>query len=317
MQDFWPRVEALLAAGQPVFIALVVDHTSGSPGTRGARMLVTPDGTSQGTIGGGAMEFQTLALARQALADGIPTTLRELWHREDAPGERSGMICSGRQTNLYRLCTPDDDGAAVARAARLAGTGRAGRLRIDARGITVTEAEPDLARPTMEVCQDEDAWWYEEELLNLKRIAIVGGGHCGQALARLMRQLGYEVAVFDRRKDIADGHGCHQVVARYEDAGPAIIYPEVTRVVVMTTDYPSDVAALAGVLPRGCPFVGVMGSGAKISRIRHDLRARGFTDSQLASLRAPVGLRIHSHTPDEIAVSIAAELIREAPRLPG
>lgn len=285
-------------------------------------MLVAPDAPPQGTIGGGAMEFQLLARARQALADGLPTQLQELWHREDAPGDRSGMICAGRQTNLYRLCTPEADGGVVARAARCLREGRSALLRIAVSGMSLEEDAIDLARPAAALRKEMDDWVYEEQLLNLKRVAIIGGGHCGLALSRCMDQLGYHLVVIDQRTGLdtmtRNAHARERhVVQAYEDAGAMIAFPELTRVVVMTTDYPSDVQALVGALGKPFPFIGVMGSAAKITRILDALRDRGCAEAELASLHAPVGLRIHSHTPEEIAISVAAELIKEEAGIAG
>ena len=317
MREFWPRLNEVLRAGHPAFLALVVDHTPGSPGTLGARMFVTDHAPPVGTIGGGAMEFQLLAQARQALAHGAETRLQDLWHREDAPGETSGMICAGRQTNLYHLCVPHRDGPVIEQVAAAVQASRAGMLTIDAGGLQFNDEDVALTRPALRLEREGEAWVYTEQLLNFRRLAILGGGHCGLALSRVMDQLGYDVAVYDRRQGLdtlsRNAHAREQcIVDDYAKAGGMIRYPELTRVVVMTTDYPSDVAALAGVLGRPFPFIGVMGSSAKIDRILGDLRDRGFEESALARLHAPVGLKIHSHTPEEIAISIAAELIREA-----
>ena len=136
-----------------------------------------------------------------------------------------------------------------------------------------------------------------------------------------MRRLNYEVSVLDTRPDATlfrDNQDAHQriVVPDYAEAGSRIEAPEATAVVVMTTDYPSDVRALSGVLPLPFPFIGVMGSQAKLNRIRGDLRQMGFGPTDLARLQGPVGIPIGSHTPEEIAVSVAAQLIRDSRRHP-
>ncbi len=84
----------------------------------------------------------------------------------------------------------------------------------------------------------------------------------------------------------------------------------------MTSDFPSDVAALSGVVGRLFPFVGVMGSPVKLKAIFDRLREQGFTDDQLDRLQAPVGLPIGSSTPEEIAVSVAAQILQQRDRAP-
>ena len=104
---FWNSLSAVLAEGHSVFLVLVGDSTPGSPGSVGARMFVTDAGDQTGTIGGGVMEHRLTARAREELAHGetLPRT-QTLWHRREAPGEASGMICSGSQTNVYVPCYP-------------------------------------------------------------------------------------------------------------------------------------------------------------------------------------------------------------------
>ena len=95
---------------------------------------------------------------------------------------------------------------------------------------------------------------------------------------------------------------------------PLIGYPELTAVVVMTADYLTDVRALLGVADLQFPFVGLMGGRRKISRIFAQLREEGIVQRTLDRVHAPVGLDIGSDTPEEIAVSVAAQILRERNR---
>ncbi len=94
-----------------------------------------------------------------------------------------------------------------------------------------------------------------------------------------------------------------------------IPFPNLTCVVVMTTDFPSDVRALLGVVSVPFPFIGVMGSSAKIAQIFQELRQAGVSETVLSRLYAPVGLPIGSHTPEEIAISVAAQILQERDNL--
>ncbi len=317
--SFWSELHHALQEGHPAFVALVADNTRGSPGTVGARLFVTPDGRRVGTIGGGIMEYRLLddAKAALALSDYTPTC-KTLWHRKDAPGEQSGMICAGRQTNVTFVCHPAKDLETVRRAAILSESGDSGCVHLSLQGVSVLDIAADLSEPAITLTGEGDDWEYREQLVNRKRFTIIGGGHCGLALSRTMSQLDYHVTLFDTRPDVdtlAPNTFAHRIetIDDYELAGAAIEYPETTRVVIMTTDYPSDVRALSGVLPHPFPFVGVMGSRTKIKRIKEDLSAQGFAGPLLESLYAPVGLPINSHTPEEIAISIAAQILQETP----
>ncbi len=314
--EFWPTVARRLEAGDKLFLALVAENTRHSPGTAGARMLLSEAGERLGTIGGGIMEYQLIERATEILRGGdFEPEIRTLHHQRSAAGERSGMICAGSQTNLYLLCRPERELATVHRVVELLEAGRSGTLSITREGMTVAEAEPDLSRPPVDLEQGTGGWRYDEQLLNRKRLAILGGGHCAGALNHVMARLGYDVFVFETREGVVsselerDAHSV-EIVADFRHAGSRIDHPELTWVVVMTTDFPSDVKALAGVLDRPFPFVGVMGAPAKIEAIRERLDEQGFSRAQLDRIHAPVGLPIPSHTPEEIAISVAAQILK-------
>lgn len=319
MTDFWRRVADHLRRGEKVFLALVVEHTRHSPGTTGARLFVTESGELRGTVGGGVMEHRLIERAREALSAGRPLLeLETLHHRRRAEGKLSGMICAGSQSNLYLLCAPGRDGERLESLVTPAeGSGGASGeacpvLEITPAGLDVYQDSPRLDRPARELVRDGEAWRYREELFERRRLAIFGGGHCALALARLARELGYRVEVVEAKKSVAAGLAEIAEVHRVDDfihGAEEIPWPALTPAVVLTTDVAGDVRALEGILRRPFPFVGVMGSAAKLVEIERRLRAAGSREDDLARLRAPVGLAIGSRTPPEIAVSIAAELI--------
>lgn len=320
-RGFWAGVSAALERGDPVFVVLVAAHSRGSPGTTGARMLVRADGSQLGTIGGGMMERNLLAEARLALADPWRRPrLVPLRHQRRDPavvgtGE-SGLICAGRQTNIELVLLPARDGPVVTRLAVLERDGDRGRFTIDRHGLRCDAAEPDPDTPACRLEHDA-AWRYTEQLLNPNRIAIVGGGHCSRALSHTMASVGYHVTVFDRRADVAtfrdnDDADRRVVVRDYADAGAAIPYPGITDVVVMTSDFPSDVRALLGCIGRDFRFLGVMGSGAKIHAIGSALAEAGVDAAERRRIEGPIGLPMKSDTPEEIAISVTAQLLQRA-----
>ncbi|MFQ5632191.1 MAG: XdhC family protein, partial [bacterium] len=204
MLAFWKKVVSKCEGGQKVFIAFVAANTAHSPGTTGAKLLVAEDGEIFGTIGGGLMEFNIIAHAKEALKTGeFEPEIQMLHHRKSGNGEQSGMICAGSQTNLYYLCEPERDLQVVKITAELVEFDKTGVLYISKTGIAVQENEPDIDVPQIQLdVKDEKEWLYKEQLLNFKRIAIIGGGHCALALSRVMKQLGYEVFVFETRENV-------------------------------------------------------------------------------------------------------------------
>lgn len=326
MTSFWQRLASHLRQGRPVFVALVAEHTRHSPGTAGARLLATlADGAAtvsvQGTIGGGIMEHRLLERAREVLVAGEAFfEVAALEHRRpgevDARSTPSGMICAGRQHNVYSLCRPREEGPVVESLLERLDRGAHGVLEISRHGWRVVSAAADLDGPRRRLRSAADGHWiYREELLERRRLALFGGGHCALALARLCRRLGYDIVAFEGAKKSPDPDLRHHVrkivqVDDFRRAAAQVEVPTITSAVVLTSDFPSDVRALIGALGQPFPFIGVMGSAAKVEEIRRRLIAEGFSANDLQRLVAPVGLPMLSNTPDEIAVSIASQLLR-------
>ena len=317
MSAFWEQVGGHLDRGERVFVACVAEHTRGSPGTAGAKLLVAEGGGLFGTIGGGMMEHRLVEQGRAVLRAGeAQPEKRTLVHSDTAEGERSGMVCEGSQTNVFCVLAGHRDRATVRAVEAAVRDDRPAWMTIDGAGLRLSQREPDFARPPFALAEEGGSWRYDEDLLNRRRLAVIGGGHCAVALAEVMARLGYRAQIFDTRTEVvthdrAAAVGTVSHVADYAAAGPLIAWPKLTAVVVMTADYLTDVRALLGVAELPFPFVGLMGGRRKISRIFAQLREESVPQQALDKVHAPVGLDIGSDTPEEIAVSVAAQILRE------
>ncbi len=320
--ELWRAARDTLATGEHAALTVVSDHTRHSPGTRGARVLQTR-ALTLGTVGGGIMERKALERGQAALdaPEAFSPVAQTLYHRKDAPGARSGLICAGWQTNVCMLLRPERDLGAVSDAVTRLEEDRPGLLTYTPGvGLAVRDASPDPGAPVTRTVATLNGWRFEEQLMALKRVAIFGAGHCGLALSRQMSWLGYTVTILDDRADLPtlaqNTWARHRATgAPFEGLAAAVSHPEITSAVVMTADMPSDVAALDGVLREAFPFVGVMGAPAKLRAIQERLKKRGFDDDAIARVRGPVGVPIGSSTPPEIAVSVAAQLVGLHPEL--
>ena len=312
---YWEKVLSLLNKGQNVFLAMVVDHTIHSPGTTGAKLLVA-ENITMGTIGGGIMEYELVNRARDILNhENFTPEIHTLNHKKSGSGEQSGMICAGKQTNLYYVCDPEKDGEIVDKIIQNLTEGQSAILSISPEGMSLHKKELENHDSQYSFTQSENHWCYQEQLKNFNRIAILGGGHCSLALSRIMKNLGYDVFAFDTRENIStldqnNFADSVQILDDFKDAASQLSLPENTQVVVMTTDVASDVCGLLGILDKPFPFIGVMGSENKISEIKKRLKTEGISDKQLSRLTAPVGLPMVSNTPEEIAISVAAQLLQ-------
>ncbi len=320
--QFWSKLLEHLSSGQRAFVGLVADNTAHSPGTRGAKLFVRPDGSTEGTIGGGVMEGDIIGLGRDALACGeFAADFQVLYHRAKGKGDKSGLICAGHQTNVYFVCEPGRHEEVLEEVVGRIERDEPGLLTIGREGLRLDEEDTiSRERAPIRLVEEGDTWRYEEQLLNWKRAAIIGGGHCGLALSRVLSNLGYTVSIFDTREDVftfvENDHARYKyAVDDFSDAGEHIDHPELTHVIVMTKGQPGDVRALLGTIEGPYPYIGVMGSEAKLTKIRKDLAAHGIEPGLFERVYAPIGLPMTSNTPEEIAISIAAELLREREQL--
>ncbi|HLQ85358.1 MAG TPA: XdhC family protein [Salinisphaeraceae bacterium] len=320
-EAFWRAVLARLDAGEPVFIALVVANTHGSPGTLGARLLVDVHGAAEGTIGGAIMEARLVENARSRLQtrDDAPV-LQTLVHSKKKTrfGQPSGLICAGRQTNLSLVLDPRRDAAAVRRFYTAITEPAAGAaiLIIDSQGLRVQADAAGDSEPGMRLSEEGASWHFQESSLAPSRLAVVGGGHCGKALANLALQAGYWVDVYDNRPAVLEGEAWQPEVRRhalqdYAELHAHLAYPQLTTTVVMTAAVVHDIAALAAIAHLPLPWLGVMGSVAKIHEIQSQLRARGVAEADIERIHGPIGLPMKSDTPPEIAISIMGQLLQQ------
>lgn len=322
IETFWQAVRKRLDNSQSVFIALVVANTHGSPGTLGARLLVDDAGVVEGTVGGAIMEAKLIEEAKQRLLDqAVAPTLIQLVHRKEnlRGGVPSGLICAGSQVNLSLVLRPDHDRPLIARLCDAIKRQTPATLQIDANGISVTDDDPqqtlDTARLRLE--QLPDNWRYHESSIARRRLAIIGAGHCGKALADLATRVGYWVDLYDNRAAMFEnaqlaatirGHK----IASYDALAEYLAYPQLTTCVVMTASVFHDIDSLAAIAALPLAWLGVMGSGAKIREIHTQLRERGITAAQVNAIHGPIGLPMKSDTPPEIAVSIIGQLLQRA-----
>ncbi len=308
----WEHALASLRAGEPVALLCVLDSRGSSPGRQGFKMSVTAASLA-GSIGGGIMEHKFVETARALLLrpEAEPLVRHQI-HRSDAPADRSGLICSGEQWLLVLPLRPPDL-PVVQRLAERLRHGDPGRLTLSAASrLTLTEATDAGPHYTLAL---GPAWQYSERLGFRDHATIVGGGHVGLALSRTLATLEFDLTVLDNRPDL----NTHQLnpyphqkrVVNYETLAREIAAGPHQYVILMTFGYRTDLIALRQLLTLPLRYLGVMGSASKIAEMLASLRVEGISADQLARVHAPIGLPIHSRTPEEIAISIAAELIRE------
>lgn len=158
-----------------------------------------------------------------------------------------------------------------------------------------------------------DGEWFSVPVVRPGRVLIFGGGHVGAALTPLLAALGFRVTVCDDRPEFASPQRFPQAAKTlwgpFPDLAAGLKITSDDYVVVMTRGHQADYEVLEATLRSGARYIGCIGSKRKLALCRDRLLAAGFTAEEYARLHAPIGLPIGAETPEEIAVSVAAELI--------
>jgi xanthine dehydrogenase accessory factor len=150
---------------------------------------------------------------------------------------------------------------------------------------------------------------------DVKRLFVIGAGHVGVALARLARGIGFMVTLVDDREEYLArermGDGIEPILAKPDEAEAKLKIDESSAVVICTRGHRLDKVWLSRVVRRSPRYIGMLGSKHKARKIFEELEGEGLPHESLKRVRTPVGLDIGAVTPEEIAVSISAELVRE------
>ena len=304
---------AELAAGRPCALASLLATSGSMPRHEGARMLLLSDGTFVGTVGGGNIEFIAQGRERDLIdaARGgrpAPASLEWMTHAKNA------MACGGDALLAVRLLG-EKDVPVLTELAELASSGDTAWL------------EEDWSDPACPVaCIRHDGrgadvpTWNEETHRYLEPVGaepvchVFGGGHVGQALVPVLASVGFRVDVMDDRPGICDSalfpEAESVTCGAFENLDELVHVTSRDYVVVLTHGHKGDAAVLERVLPHHPAYVGCIGSRKKAAYVRQALEDAGIPAELAASVHLPIGEDILAVTPAEIAVSIAAQLIR-------
>ncbi len=312
--EFWQFVASRLNDDIAVVLLVVAESSGSSPGRIGYKMAVTENGELCGSIGGGVMEVKLVELAKvkSKKAKGkIGAEIIEQVHQKNV-ADSSGMICSGRQTVLIKHLARGELEIVHQIIESLEG-GVSKAFEISDSRFQIIENTIDNS-PSYFSKTTETEFIYQERLGYQHKLFIIGGGHCALALSEQMSRLGFYISIFDDRPDLntleknkfADRVA---LIKSYDEIADHIPNNEDLYVVVMTLGYASDEVVIRKLIDHDFRYFGVLGSNAKMKTLFTELKREGYSKDKLSTLRTPVGLPINSRTPEEIAVSIAAEII--------
>jgi xanthine dehydrogenase accessory factor len=309
----WKLIRDSLENNVPVMLLYVLESNGSSPGRQGFFMAVNSSGQMSGSIGGGMMEHKFVEMAiRQLKIDQQENLVRRQVHDETSNADRSGMICSGEQTIfIYRL--QKEDTGTINNIIEVLESEKSGTLQLTHKGIFFRDHIPE--EDFFFEREADDTWRYEEKVGYKNHLYIIGGGHCALALSRIMRIMDFYIHLYDDRHPLntfLDNNYVHEktVVNNYSELKEIIPSGDCNYVVVMTFGYKTDDLVIRSLLKKQVKYFGVLGSGKKIDKMFKEYGLEGIDPDKTKKIYAPVGLPIKSQTPEEIAVSIAAEIIQ-------
>jgi len=310
--EIWKFAAERLEQNQTVILLIVAESAGSSPGRQGFKMVVAEDEMC-GSIGGGVMEVRLVeqAKAKSKKAKGkIDSEIVEQVHQKNSP-HSSGMICSGKQIVIFfRLDPAHLNTIATIIEALEKHESKILRISSDEFGVFPPSATTNFRFEQ----KGENEFLFEQKLDFKNQLFIVGGGHCALALSELMSKMDFNISLFDDRPDLntlAKNKFVHrkQIIDSYEEIGEHIPSGIYNFVVVMTLGYKSDETVIKKLFDKDFKYFGVLGSKAKMKTLLRNLEKEGLAKERLAQIHTPIGLPINSRTPEEIAVSIAAEII--------
>lgn len=307
MLDFYQQLVQRLGQ-ESVVLATVIQVKGSVPREVGAKMLIGSDGSTYGTIGGGAGEGKVLQQALEVLETGEKRRVEI--DLSGARDRKTQGVCGGIMQVWLERWVGADAIALTRQILDILTSGQAGALvtPLDGMGKPFVQVQCRQSIPLLTPTH------FIEPLLPLPTLLIIGAGHVALPLAQIADRIGFEVIVQDDRPEFAARE-------RFPDASAILIQPIAAAletlsprqnlyVALVTRGIEQDLAALRVLLKRPVEYLGAIGSEKRVRLVHQQLQREGYAPHLLQQIYAPIGLDIGALTPEEIAVSICAELIQ-------
>ena len=327
----------LLENGDSFVQATILTSSGSVPRGKGACMLVLQDGSIIETVGGGALEAGIMKAAPEMHEKKRSIVIDMVLDGNDAVA--TGMICGGSATVLVDYIDAKNPGNLEFFKALLSAINKGEKAYIafapPTNDSTATRFQclmPINADPRGISGIDENVLESlhtgryhiftrtENRLIYFLRVGtegtayIFGAGHCGEKLAPVLTSLGFSTVIIDDRAEFANAR-------RFADADEIIVpesmdipfdsiaWNENSYIIIVTRGHKHDELVLRHSLKTNAGYIGMIGSDRKRESVYSNLLADGYTQSDLDRVTSPIGLDIGAETPEEIAISIAGQLI--------
>lgn len=304
--DFWLNVKKNIIGHKKLALAIVFDADHSTPGRKGFKMFVTESNSFRGSVGGGMVENMVINECKEMLHNNISKNYLKEYKLFGNSDESIGMICNGIQIIGYILLKEEHLGT-IDEIINSINLNAAGCIRITEKDfVFIKDSSQDNKF-------NREEFIYQERIGSKNIVYIFGGGHVGLAVSRIMSHLDFRVIVIDSRKEVntlIENTFADQILIKdFVEAANDIIENDLSYVVIVTPGHTHDKEVLRAVLHKKVKYIGMMGSESKVRTLYKELIAEGINTNDLSRVHSPIGLKIKSETPDEIAISIAAEII--------
>ena len=350
MKEIYERAVEALKKGNTAVLATIIKQAGPSPRGIGAKCMITTEGTLFGTIGGGRLEAEVLDKASEVLKSRVPELMAfhlkgtdvedtdmlcggdvEVFLAPLSPENSSLLPVFDAVLKTYRrgskgLLAPimepeawkEQEGPMIF---LMTNGEQAGRIQ------EYPDLEAELKNGFNEAIRKrlpriqsfplpgKSVNVFLDPIIANPGLYIFGGGHVSQQIVPLAAGVGFDVTVIDDREEFADPRlfpAAKEVVEHgFEDVLDGLPVDSSSFLVIVTRGHSFDKEVLSQALRTEARYVGMIGSKRKRDIIYQKLLEEGFTRDDLARVHSPIGLSIGAQTPEEIAVSIVAELIQE------
>ena len=348
MSDMLQSVCRMLEDGKDLVLATILSQSGSTPRTAGTKMIVLSDGSIIGTVGGGLVEAVVQKAAAEVWRIGGAQI--KVFDLTGADTDSMDMICGGRLEILIEYITSDPANVQIYKELYSAlhkrekvflitalGNGHDNKGQISRHAVlgNGTVLEDDILSDSSFLNSDRlnelitmtgksrypvvfnmnNQKIIVEPFFGTGTVYLYGAGHVSQQVASLAALVDFQTIVLDDREEFANHERFKQanrveVISSFVNAFADPAPDADSYVVIVTRGHSHDKTVLGQVLQTSAKYIGMIGSKRKRDTIYRALLNEGFTQEDLNRVHCPIGLEIGAETPEEIAVSIVAELIK-------
>ncbi|CAB1245940.1 XdhC family aldehyde oxidoreductase maturation factor [Clostridium sp. MT-14] len=342
MKDIYEVMNDLLCSREDFVLATILEKSGSAPREQGTKMIIKRDLSIEGTIGGGILEAMAIKMSADIFKN-KRFVIREFTLSNEG-ASAIGAACGGSLKLLLEYINPDDEAMNFIYKKSFELKNKGDNFvfitRLDEKENYVTGIdkwictetgfygqENDMTQKILRKVRknfknihfhnvrEDDRLYLVEPVLNSESVYIMGAGHVSQKIAVVAKMLNFKTIVLDDREEFANRENFKtadevKVIQSFEDISHCVKIDNRSYIIIVTRGHGYDKEVLAQVLKTDAKYIGMIGSKTKRDFVYKRLMDEGYTAEDLKRVHCPIGISIGAQTPEEIAVSITAEMIK-------